>query len=121
MKSPRSNGIRATSSSAWTLSSPTFAHISRLSCRRFCDREVRLRLYALAYDQTTFLRCTELPEAMADWSRISLQHKLIKIGARIVPHARAIILQITEVAVTGRMPRTILAAICRLRAPPSCA
>lgn len=62
-------------------------------------------------------RCIELPEAMADWSLTSLQVKLIKIGARVVCHARAITFQLAEVAVTGPMVR----AIRRLRAPPSCA
>jgi hypothetical protein len=62
---------------------------------------VRLQLHALAYNLATFLRCIELPEAIADWSLTSLQLKLIKIGARVV--------------------RAILAAIHRLRAPPLCA
>jgi hypothetical protein len=48
---------------------------------------VRLQLHALAYNLATFLRCIELPEAMADWSLTSLQLKLIKIGARVVRHA----------------------------------
>ena len=65
----------------------------------------------------TFLRGIELPEAMADWSLTSLQLKLIKIGARVVRHARAITFQLAEVAVTGSMVRAILAAIQRLRAP----
>ena len=69
----------------------------------------------------TFLRCIELPEAMADWSLTSLQLKLIKIGARVVRHARAITFQLAEVAVTGPMVRAVLAAIRRLRTPPSCA
>ncbi len=94
---------------------------TRLSCKRFRDNEVRLQLHALAYNLATFLRCIELPEAMADWSLTSLQLKLIKIGARIVRHARAINFQLAEVAVTGPMVRGILAAIRRLRAPPSCA
>src|SRR6056297_1243122 len=94
---------------------------TRLSCRRFRDNEVRLQLHALAYNLATFLRCIELPEAMADWSLTSLQLKLIKIGARVVRHARAITFQLAEVAVTGPMVRAILAAIHRLRAPPSCA
>jgi hypothetical protein len=94
---------------------------TRLSCRRFRDNEVRLHLHALAYNLATFLRCIELPEAMADWSLTSLQLKLIKIGARVVRHARAITFQLAEVAVTGSMVRAILAAIRRLRAPPSCA
>ena len=92
---------------------------TRLSCKRFRDNEVRLQLHALAYNLATFLRCIDLPEAMADWSLTSLQLKLIKIGARVVRHARAITFQLAEVAVTGPMVRTILAAIHRLRAPPS--
>ncbi|MBZ0130568.1 MAG: IS1380 family transposase [Rhodobacteraceae bacterium] len=94
---------------------------TRLSCRKFHDNEVRLQLHALAYNLATFLRRIELPEAMADWSLTSLQLKLIKIGARVVRHARAITFQLAEVAVTGPMVRAILAAIRRLRAPPSCA
>ncbi len=94
-------------------------HWTRLSCRRFRDTEVRLHLHALAYNLATFLRCVELPEAIADWSLTSL--KLIKIGAHVVRHARAITFQLAEVTVTGPMVRAILAAIRRLRAPPLCA
>ncbi|MDN8949382.1 transposase, partial [Staphylococcus aureus] len=54
-------------------------------------------------------------------SLTSLQLKLIKIGARVVRHARTITFQLAEVAVTGTMVRAILAAIRRLRAPPLCA
>jgi hypothetical protein len=92
-----------------------------LSCKRFRDNEVRLQLHALAYNLATFLRCIELPGAMADWSLTSLQLKLIKTGARVVRNARAITFQLAEVAVTGAMVRVILAAIRRLRAPPICA
>ena len=56
---------------------------------------------------------------MADWSLISLHLKLIKSGARVVRHARAITFQLAEAAATGPMIRTILTAIRRLRAPPS--
>ena len=68
-------------------------------------------------------RCIELPEAMQREARslTRLQLKLIKIGARVVRHARAITFQLAEVAVTGAMVRAILAAIRRFRAPPSCA
>jgi hypothetical protein len=58
---------------------------------------------------------------MADWSPTSLQLKLIKTGARVLGHARAITFQLCEVAVKGPMVRASLAAIRRLRAPPSCA
>ena len=94
---------------------------TRLSCKRFRDNEERLQLHALAYNMAIFLRCIELTEAMADWSLTSLQLKLIKIGARVVRHARAITFQLAEVAVTGPMVRAIFATIRRLRAPPSCA
>jgi hypothetical protein len=58
---------------------------------------------------------------VAEWSLSSLQLKLIKIGARVVRHARAITFQLAEVALTGAMVRAILDSIRLLRAPPSCA
>lgn len=58
---------------------------------------------------------------MAHWSLTSLQLKLIKIGARVVRHARAITFQLAEFAVTGPMLRAILSTIRRLRAPSLCA
>jgi hypothetical protein len=51
----------------------------------------------------------------------SLLLKLIKIGARVVRHARAITFQLAEGAVTGPIVRAIFAAIRRLRTPPRCA
>ena len=81
---------------------------------------MRLQLHALAYNLATLLRCIQLPEAMADWSLTRLQLKLIKIGARVVRHVRAISLQLAEVVVTGPMVRAILAAVRQLRAPPLC-
>lgn len=94
---------------------------TRLSCKGMAQNEVRLQLHALAYNLGVFLQGDALPEEMADWSLTSLQLKLIKIGARVVRHARAITFQLAEVAVTGPMVRAILTAIHRLRAPPSCA
>ena len=96
-------------------------HWTRLSCRRFRDNEVRLQLHALAYNLAVLLANVGLPEPMVDWSLKSLQLKLIKIGARVVRHARAITFQLAEVADKGPMIRAILTAIHRLRAPPSCA
>ena len=95
-------------------------HWTRLSCKRFHDNEVRLQLHALAYNMANFLRCIKLPEAMADWSLTSLQLKLIKIGTRVVRHARIITFQLAEIAVTDAMVRAILTSIHRLRAPPTC-
>ena len=94
---------------------------TRLSCKRFCDNEARLQLHALAYNMMTFLRAIDLPEPMTDWSLTSLQTKLIKIGARMVRHARTVTFQLAEVAVTAPMVKAILASIHRLRASPICA
>jgi len=47
----------------------------------------------------------DVPYAMADWSLTSLQQKMIKIGACVVCHARAITFQQAEVAVTDPMVR----------------
>jgi hypothetical protein len=49
-----------------------------------------------------FFRGIEFSETMADWSFISLQLKLIKIGARVVRHACAITSKLAEAAVTVR-------------------
>ncbi len=94
---------------------------TRLSCKRFRDTEARLHRHALADTMATVLRGIKRPEAMADGSLTGLQRKLIKIGARAVRHARALTCHRAKVAVTGPMRRAILAAIRRLRAPPSCA
>ena len=42
---------------------------------------------------------------MANWSLTNLQLKLIKIGARVVRHARAITFQPAKVTVTGPIVR----------------
>jgi hypothetical protein len=82
------------------------------------QNEVRLQLHALAHNLGVFLQGTDLPEEMANWSLTSLQTRLIKIGASVVRHARAITFQLAEVAVSGDLFNRILAAIQRLRAPP---
>ena len=92
-----------------------------LSCKRFVDNQARLQLHALAYNLTAILRNIELPEEMKKWSLATIQLKLIKVGARVVRHARAIIFQLAEVAVTDQMINSILKAIDRLRSPPICA
>ena len=91
---------------------------TRLSCKRFRDNEVRLQLHALAYNLGSFLQRTDLPEEVADWSLTSIQSRLIKIGARVVRHARKITFQLAEVAVPRNVFRQILAAIRALKPPP---
>ena len=91
---------------------------TRLSCKRFRDNEVRLQLYALAYNLGNFLGRADLPEEIADWSLTSIQSRPIKIGARVVRHARKITFQLAEVAVERNVFGQILAATRNLKPPP---
>jgi Transposase DDE domain group 1 len=61
--------------------------------------EFRPQLYALARNLAAFMRGIETPEAMAAWSLAGVQLNLVKIGARMVRHVRAITFQLAGVAV----------------------
>jgi hypothetical protein len=92
---------------------------TRLSCRTMAQNEVRLQLHALAYNLGMFLSSADLPDEVATWSLTSLQTRLIKIGARVVRHARSITFQLAEVAIPRDLFHRILAAIHRLRPSPA--
>jgi hypothetical protein len=82
---------------------------TRLSCHNFVDNQVRLQLFALAYNLGNFLRRLALPPRVKHWTLTTLRDKLIKIGAKVVHHARRVVFQMAEVAI----PRTLFAAILR--------
>jgi Transposase DDE domain group 1 len=79
---------------------------------------VRLQLHALAYNLGNFLRTLALPAGVAQWSMTTLRDRLVKIGARIVRHARSVTFQMAEVAVSRSLFQQILAAITALRPSP---
>jgi len=81
---------------------------SRLSSHRFPANQARLALFVLAYNLGNFLRRLALPASIQHWSLHSIQTKLIKIGARVVFHARRIIFQLAEVAVPKQLFSQIL-------------
>ena len=91
---------------------------TRLSCHRFVANQVRLQLFILAYNLGNFLRRLGLPGAVKDWSLQSLQLKLIKMGGRMVRHARRVVFQLSEVAVARELFAAILGRIARLRLAP---
>jgi len=91
---------------------------TRLSCHDFADNQVRLQLFALAYNLGNFLRRLALPNGVKHWSLTTLREKLIKIGAKVVTTARYVVFQMAEVAIPRRLFRAILERIWRLR-PPS--
>jgi len=107
---------------------------TKLSCHDFADNQVRLSRctsgFALAYNRGNFLRRLALPRSVRHWSLTTLREKpfdvahgpervegLIKIGAKVVIHARYVIFQMAEVAVPKRLFRAILERIRRLRLP----
>jgi hypothetical protein len=91
---------------------------TRLSCMRFSANAVRLQLHALAYNLANFLRTLATPEAIETWSLTSLRERLIKIGARLVRHARYAVFQFAEAALPRAVFAGILGLINTLRGPP---
>jgi hypothetical protein len=64
------------------------------------------------------MRRLALPEAMKHWSLTGIQTRMIKIGARLVRHARRMVFQPAEVLVTREMLTGMLERIDRLRLAP---
>jgi hypothetical protein len=77
-----------------------------------------LQLFALAYNLGNFLRQLALPCSVRTWTLTTLREKLIKIGAKVVRHAKAVTFQMAEVAVPRELFAEILDRIGRLRASP---
>jgi hypothetical protein len=92
---------------------------TKLSCRRFKDNAARLQLFALAYNLANFLRQLVLPKPIRGWTLTTLREKLIKIGAKVVAHAKYVTFQLAEVAVPRQLFARILERIARLC--PACA
>ena len=99
----------------WIKEGKTAIKWTRLSCCSFAANAVRLQLHALAYNLANFMRTLALPEAVAQWSLTSLREKLVKIGAKVVRHARYAVFQMAEVAVPRELFEQILRLIDGLR------
>ena len=91
---------------------------TRLSCRNFRDNQARLQLFALAYNLGNFLRRLALPRSVKHWSLTTLREKLIKIGAKVVRHAKYVTFQLAEVAVPRELFAAIFDRIQRFGVPP---
>ena len=78
-----------------------------------------MQLFALAYNLANFVSELALPPSVQTWTLTTLREKLIKIGAKVVHHARAVTFQLAEVAVPRELFAALLARIGRLRAAPS--
>jgi hypothetical protein len=74
---------------------------TRLSCHGFVDKQVRLQLFALAYNLGNFFRQTALPKSIWQWTMTTLREKMIKISAKVVSHARFIVFQRARCGAAG--------------------
>ena len=83
------------------------------------NASVRLALFVLAYNLGNFLRRFALPGEVSHWLLRSVQLKLIKIGARIISHARRTVFQMAEVAISGALFAEVLARIRSMAAAPT--
>lgn len=91
---------------------------TRLSCHDFDDNQVRLQLFCIAYNIGNFLRRLALPKSINDWSLRTMREKLVKIGAKVVSHARYVTFQMAEVLVSRSLFYEILERIKRLKPVP---
>jgi hypothetical protein len=56
-----------------------------------------------------------LPQPIKAWTLTTLREKLVKIGAKVVRHAKYVVFQLAEVAVPRQLFAAILEPIGRLR------
>ena len=69
-------------------------------------------------DLGNFLRRLALPRSVRHWSLTTLREKLIKIGAKVVRHAKYVTFQMAETVVPRRLFAAILDRIQRFGVPP---
>ena len=86
--------------------------------KHWFDPPMRLQLFALAYNLGNFLRRLALPKPIKDWSLRTMREKLVKIGAKVVSHARYVTFQMAEVLVSRSLFYELLERIQRLKPVP---
>jgi hypothetical protein len=82
------------------------------------ENEVRLKLFIMAYNLGNIFRSLVLPEEIASWSLRTIQLKLIKIGGRLIKHARYYYMLLAEVSIKERIWRSIMRNISQLCPAP---
>jgi hypothetical protein len=61
------------------------------------------------------VRTLVLPDEVERWSLTTLREKVVKIGAKVIAHARYTVFQMAEIAIPRQLFRRILAMIDGLR------
>jgi len=87
---------------------------TKLSCQRFVENEVRLKLFIIAYNLGNFTRTLVLPDGIKHWSLRTIQLKLIKTGGRLIKHARYYCLLLAETNITEKIFSGLMNNIRRL-------
>ena len=82
--------------------SPSHQLRDRLTVR---DNTARLHLFVMAYNLANFLRQLVLPKPIRSWTLTTLREKLIKIGAKVVSHAKYVLFQLAEAQCLGNCSR----------------
>jgi hypothetical protein len=77
--------------------------MTRLFCHRFRANEVRLWLSVIAYNLGNMGRRLALPRRIGNWSRTSLQQRLVKTGRRLIKHGCYYWLLLAESHLTQRL------------------
>jgi hypothetical protein len=75
-------------------------------------------LFALARNPGNLPRQLALPRSVRSWTLTTLREKLLKIGAKVAYHARAVTFRLAAVAVPRALFAARLGRIGRLRAAP---
>ena len=91
---------------------------TRLSCKGFLENEAKLKLFIMAYNLGNIFRTLALPERIRHWSLRTIQLKLIKIGGRLIRHARYYYLLLAEVTINSRIWCSIMNKISCLCPSP---
>jgi hypothetical protein len=78
-------------------------------------RAFGVRATGLAYNLANWLRQLALPRSIRSWTLTTLREKLVKIGAKVVSHAKYLVFQLAEVAVPCKLFADIAERIARLR------
>jgi hypothetical protein len=70
---------------------------------------------AVAYNLANFLRQPLLPKPMQGGRLTTLREELVKIGAKVIAHAKYVVFQLAEVAAPRQLIARTLDRICQLR------
>src|SRR4051812_44989511 len=107
----RQKTLRQAPAEQWIKEGKNAVKWTRLSCRSMRANAVRLQLHALAYNLANFFRTLVLPDEVERWSLTTLREKVVRIGAKVVAHARYTVFQMAEVA---SLPRELFRRILDL-------